>query len=207
MYMSRLSEWIEDINFFDGIDILLQGGFYHYLFPFLLVYAIVLTIMNRAEIFKDNKAVRVIIALVFGLFAVSFPITDNNCYADGVPGVNSYGCTLGDFMIILFPGVTAFTIGILALYIVAAMLGVDLISILGNDPKSQQTMKYILGALGLLVVVYYYAKGFGFIQDGFDSDNWFFDLLRDPLLYMLIVFGAIFFWISSEDKPSGGAKE
>ncbi|MEC8221337.1 MAG: hypothetical protein VX028_04640 [Nanoarchaeota archaeon] len=203
MYMSRLSDWIEDIDFFEGVNVMLDGGFYHYLFPFLLVYAIVLTIMNKVEIFKDNKAVRVIIALVFGLFAVSFPITDNSCYAQGVPAVNSYGCTLGDFMIILFPGVTAFTIGILALYIVAAMLGVDLISLLGKDEKNQQIMKYILGALGLIVVVYYYAKGFGFIQDGFTRNNWFFDLLSDPLLYMLIIFGAIFFWISSEDKPKG----
>jgi hypothetical protein len=201
--MGVLSDWIEDVNFFDGIQTLLDGGFYHYLFPFLLVYAIVLTVMNRAEIFKDNKAVRVIIALVFGLFSVSFPITDNDCSAEGVPSGDSYGCTLGDFMIILFPGVTAFTIGILALYIVAAMLGVDLISILGKDEQQQQIMKYILGFLGLLVVAYYYGKGFGFFDNGFDSDNWFFNLLRDPLLYIIIVFGAIFFWISAEDKQSG----
>ena len=205
--MGVLSDWIEDVNFFDGIDTLVDGGFYHYLFPFLLVYAIVLTIMNRAEIFKDNKAVRVIIALVFGLFSVSFPITDNDCDAQGVPNVESYGCTLGDFMIILFPGVTAFTIGILALYIVAAMLGVDLISILGKDEKNQQIMKYILGALGLIVGVYYYGKGFGFFDNGFDSDNWFFNLLRDPLLYILIVFGAIFYWISAEDSKGVETKE
>jgi hypothetical protein len=204
--MGVLSDWIRDVDFFEGINILVEGGFYHYLFPFLLVYAIVLTIMNRAEIFKDNKAVRVIIALVFGLFSVSFPITDNSCAGQNIAYVDSYGCTLGDFMITLFPGVTAFTIGLLALYIVAAMLGVDLISILGKDEKSQQIMKYILGALGLIVVAYYYGKGFGFFNDGFDSDNWFFNILRDPLLYILIVFGAIFFWISSEDKPEEGKK-
>jgi hypothetical protein len=205
--MGVLSDWISDVDFFEGINLLVDGGFYHYLFPFLLVYAIVLTIMNRAEIFKDNKAVRVIIALVFGLFSVSFPITDNNCAGQDIANVASYGCTLGDFMIVLFPGVTAFTIGILALYIVAAMLGVDLISLLGKDEKNQQIMKYILGALGLIVVVYYYAKGFGFINDGFDSNNWFFQLLRDPLLYIIIVFGAIFYWISAEDKPSEVSKE
>ncbi len=200
--MGAISDWAGEVDFFRAIDVMVEGGFYHYLFPFLLVYAIVLTIMNKAEIFKENKAVRVIIALVFALFAIAFPITDDNCGVSGVPNPGTYGCTLGDFMMVLFPGVTVFTIGILALYIVAAMLGVDLISLLGKDDKNQQIMRYILGLLGIIVVVYYYAKGFGW--RGLNENFWLWQLLSDPFLYVLIVFGAIFFWISSED---GGKKE
>lgn len=193
--MGVISDFFSDIRFEDVIFTLVDGGWYHYLFPFLLIYAIVFTILNKAEIFKKNKATRIIVALVFALFSVAFPITDNNCYASGYGGITP-GCTLGDFMIVLFPGVTAFTIGILALYIVAAMMGVDLLSILGKDEKNQKLIKYVLGGLGTLVVVYYYAKGFGWA--GLDGDFWLWDLLSDPFLYMIILFGAVFLWISKD---------
>lgn len=197
--MSQITDFFSDIEFYDIIQVLLEGGWYHYLFPFLLIYAVVLTILNKADIFKKNKATRVIIALVFALFAVAFPITDNNCYASGYGGITP-GCTVGDFMVVLFPGVTAFTIGILALYIVAAILGVDLMRILGENEKSQQIMKYILGGLGLIVVLYYYAKGFGW--EGLNSNFWLWQLLSDPFLYIIILFGVIFMWVSKDgDEP------
>lgn len=188
--MVQVSDFFDGIYFQDIINSLINGGWYQFLFPFLLVYAIVLTILNKVEIFKDNKATRVIIAFVFGLFSIAFPIASD-------------GRTLGEFLMILFPGVTAFTLGILALYIVAAMLGVDLIKLLGSDDKNQQIMKYILGGLGLIVVAYYYAKGFGWM--GINNSNfWLWTLLSDPLLWIIIIFGLVFFWISSEDGSTKG---
>jgi hypothetical protein len=204
--MGALTDALAGTNLYgDFLYPLLNGGFYHYLFPFMLVYAIVLTILTKVDIFKENKAVRVIISLVFALFSITFPITSGYCDANGYSGFSSTygGCTLGDFMIVLFPGVTAFTIGILALYIVAAMMGVDLMSFLGNDKKNQKVMRYILGGLGILVVVYYYARGFGW--GGLDQSFWLWQLLQDPFLYMLIIFILIFWWVSSEEKPTKGA--
>ena len=202
--MGQVEDFFKDIELSEMFDVLISNGFYHYLFPFLLVYAIVLTILNKAEIFKENKATRVIIALVFGLFSIAFPITDDNCDVSGVQTITD-GCTLGDFMMTLFPGVTAFAIGILALYIVAAMLGVDLIELLGSNDDSKQIMKYILGALGFIVVVYYYAKGFGWT--GLDDDFWLWELLQDPMLYMVAALILIFLWISSDDGTNGNKGE
>ena len=205
--MSAVADFFDNIEFYDVIDILVEGGWYHYLFPFLLVYAIVLTILNRAKIFEKSKPTRVIIALVFALFSIAFPITDSNCYASGYSGITP-GCTLGDFMVVLFPGVTAFTIGVLALYIVAAMMGVDLMRILGDDENKQQVMKYVLGVLGALVVIYYYAKGFGW--EGLNSNFWLWELLQDPFLYIIIIFGLVFFWVSKdggEESSDEGEKK
>lgn len=200
--MSSLSDWLGDFDFYyDLIDPLIENGWYAYLFPFLLVYAIVLTILTNVPMFRDHKPVRVIIALVFALFAIAFPISDGDCDTYYGGGFISSGCTLGDFMMVLFPGVTAFTIGILALYIVAAMMGLNLMEFFGNNDKDNW-VKYILGGLGVLVVVYYYAKGFGW--DGFEG-SWLEDFFTDPLLYILIVFGLVF-WMITKEEPSAHEK-
>ncbi|NCC71168.1 hypothetical protein EOM09_06310, partial [bacterium] len=124
--MVTVEEALANVDFRSFLQALYDGGWYHYIFPFMLVYAIVYTILNYVDVFKDRKPVKVIIALVFGLFAVAFPITgEGDCF----------GCqkTLADFMMALFPGVTAFSIAILALYIVAATLGVDLNAFFGKN--------------------------------------------------------------------------
>jgi hypothetical protein len=203
--MGTLSEELANIDFADFISALFDGGWFEYVFPFMLVYAIVLTILNNVPMFEEKKAVRVIISLVMSLFAIAFPI--NGDFASC--GVNdtiyhSYGCeSLGSLMMALFPGVTAFAVGILALYIVAAMLGVDLMDFFKDKDKNNY-LKWVLGGLGALVVIYYYARGFGW--GGFDDHGGALDwligpagLLRDPVLYILIIVGILFWWITKED--------
>jgi len=207
--MGSLTDRLGDIEFSDFIDALYDGGWFEYVFPFLLVYAVVLTILNKVEIFDNRKGVRVIIALVLALFSIAFPITGN--FDSCTVGKFSNDCeTLGSMMMVLFPGVTAFSMGILALYIVVAMLGLDLTEFFGKGAKENDYIKYILGGIGLFVVIYYYARGFGW--GGFEnSDNWLFGqdgLLRDPLFYMLIVGGGIFYWISKDDgDPKSGSSK
>jgi uncharacterized membrane protein YfcA len=181
--MTTLSDVLDDFDFRDDfLEPLIDNGWLEFLFPFLLIYAIVITILNNVPMFEDRKPVKVIISLVIALFAIAFPLTDD-------------GITMGEFMAELFPGVTAFTIGILALYIVAAMMGVDLMKFFG-DSKKDPWIKYVLGAVGVLVVVYYYAKGFGY--DGFEGSE-LEEFFTDPLLYILVVFGLVFFLISKDD--------
>ncbi len=188
--MATVSDWLDDFDFeSDLISPLMDNGWYQYLFPFLLIYAVLITILNNVPMFEKNKAVKVIISLVISLFAIAFPIEDG-------------GNTIGDLMIALFPGVTAFSIGILALYIVAAMLGVDLMKFLGDGEKDKW-LRYVLGAAGLAVVVYYYAIGFGWEGwDGSDAEEFF----EDPLLYILIV-AAFTFYIISRDDDEGSSKD
>lgn len=214
--MGALTDSLSDVNFLDFIRALFDGGWFDFIFPFLLIYAVVFTILENVEIFKSKKSVKIIIALVFGLFAIAFPITGDlscNLPNSGLGYSGGYyndGCqTLGSLMMTLFPGVSAFSIGLLGLYIVIAMLGLDIKNFLDGDAKKY--FIWILGALGLFVVVYYYALGFGWV--GFDDDNWLWGyngLLRDPLLYILLIFGFLFFWVSSGDNEenlnSGGSE-
>ncbi len=189
--VSTVSDWMGDLDFRSFFDSLEQGGWFEYVFPFMLVYAIVFTIMNQVSLFKDKKSIKVIIALVFALFSVAFPISES-------------GETLGFLMSKLFPGVTAFTMGILALYIVVAMLGVDLMEFFGKDNDNNNYLKWVLGGLGLIVVVYYYALGFGW--SGFDGSSDIEDFFRDPSLYILILFGLFFWWVTKDEDNIGPKK-
>ena len=49
-----------------------QAGFFSYILPFLLIFALVFGILTRTQIFKDNKAINGVIALVVGLLALQF---------------------------------------------------------------------------------------------------------------------------------------
>lgn len=195
---SAISDFIRDLNFESFLWDLNQGGWFEFVFPFLLVYALVFTITDKIDIIKEKKPVRVIVALVFALFAIAFPITgEGSGYGPG------QGQTLGDLMMTMFPGVTAFSIAVLALYIVVAMLGIDLMRFFGEKEDQNKILKYILGGLGFLVVLYYFGLGFEWWSPNSSGElSWLFDILEDPLLYILILFGLFFWWVTKDDGDS-----
>ena len=199
MSQSFILDSIGSVDFYGFLNALIQGGWVEFFFPFLLIYAIVLTVMNRAEVFKKNKATRVIISLVFALFAVSFPVSQT-CNINTTLHLGY--CTLGAYMSALFPGVSLFAIGILCLYIIAALLGRDLTNFLG---EGNNWVVYILGALGALIVLWQW--GSAFFNFGAPGDNWFFRLLQDPILYIIILFVVLFWWISKEDDADKSFKD
>ena len=49
-----------------------QVGFFSYVLPFLLIFALVYGILTRTQIFKDNRAVNGILALTVGLLSLQF---------------------------------------------------------------------------------------------------------------------------------------
>lgn len=49
-----------------------QAGFFAYILPFLLIFALVFGILTRTQIFKKNKAINAVIAFVVGLLALQF---------------------------------------------------------------------------------------------------------------------------------------
>ena len=61
-----------DIGYF--LSQLDQVGFFQFLLPFLLIFALVFGILNQIHLFKDNKSINAIIALVVGLMALQFPL-------------------------------------------------------------------------------------------------------------------------------------
>lgn len=192
MAANTLSNLLADMDLPGLIINLERYGWFHIVFPFLLVYAIVFTILNQISLFEERKPVKVIVAFVFAIFSVSFPI-------------NAFGETIGDLMILLFPKVTAVTMGILSLYIIAAMLGVDLMSFLGKDNENNNIIRYILGAIGLLIVGYYFGIAMDWWRDDF-RNLWLIQLLTDPLLWVIVVF-VFFFWYLSKDDSEDHRKK
>ena len=60
------------VGFRDFLVKLEQLGFFDYLLPFLIIFALVFGILTKIKIFEDNKAINAIIALSVGLMALQF---------------------------------------------------------------------------------------------------------------------------------------
>ncbi|MCA9486580.1 hypothetical protein H6501_00520 [Candidatus Woesearchaeota archaeon] len=202
--MATLSSFFENLDFPGFINTLYNEGWYNLVFPFLLTYAVVFTILNQASIFDKRKPVKVIIALVFAFFAIAFPINGDydSCGVQTSAGIASSDCpTLGSLMMGLFPGVSAIAIGILALYIIAGMMGIDLMDFLGSGSRDRATFRWVLGGICTLVVLYFFARGFGW--GGFASDNsGFGEFITDPVLYIAILFLLFFFWVTADPEEA-----
>jgi len=123
-----------------------EAGFFSYLLPFLLLFALIFGILTRIKIFKDNKVVNGIIALAVALMALQFSF---------VP----------DFFSQIFPRVG---VGL------AIILGVMIIVGLFADPDSP-VINYVLLGIGVItiaVIVIQSATAVGWQAGGWWSQNW-----------------------------------
>lgn len=100
-----------------------QAGFFSYLLPFLLLFALIFGILTRIKIFQDNKMINGIIALAVALMALQFSF---------VP----------DFFSQIFPRVGVGLAIILTILIVAGLF---------VDPDSP-VINYILLGIGVIIV-------------------------------------------------------
>ena len=100
-----------------------QVGFFSYVLPFLLIFALVYAIISNMRLFGDNKGVSAVIALAVGLLALQF---------DVVP----------IFFSEIFPRVGIALSVILAVLIITGMF---------IDP-SQKWMKYMLLGMSFIVL-------------------------------------------------------
>ena len=53
--MASISDFFSDINLFDFVETLVDGQFFDVVFPFLLVYAILFTVLQRVKIFQNKR--------------------------------------------------------------------------------------------------------------------------------------------------------
>lgn len=107
-------------------DVLAQweaAGFFTYLIPFLIIFALTYGILHRMKIFPKKKGVSAIIALAVGLMALQFPM---------VP----------EFFRELFPRLGV-GLGIILVMLVA----------LGMFMKSDNALPYLVGFLVFIVVI------------------------------------------------------
>ena len=103
-----------------------QLGFFSYLLPFLVIFALVFGILSRINIFEDNKAINAIISLSVGLMALQSGYVSN-------------------FFSELFP---RFGIGLAIILIILIFLGLFM------DPEEKGMNYFMLGVGGIIVVVF-----------------------------------------------------
>jgi len=123
-----------------------QAGFFAYILPFLLIFALVFGILTRTQIFKNNKAINAVIAFVVGLLALQF---------DFVPV----------FFSEIFPRLGVGLAVILVLLILAGLF---------FDPKNK-LVNYGLLAVGVIVFIVVLIQTAGWVgwSSGFWwYDNW-----------------------------------
>jgi hypothetical protein len=146
-----------------------QAGFFAYVLPFLLIFAIVFGILTRANIFgqgsdgKGNKGLNAIISLVIGLLALQFNI---------VP----------IFFADIFPRLG---IGLSVILVLMILIGMFIPA--GNN----STVNYLLMGVAAIVFIVVITKSFGDL--GFGTSNigyWIYANL--PLITtVLIVLAAV----------------
>ena len=210
---SFLLTQLEDLNLMEFFQFLGDYGWIQILFPFLLVYSLVFTITSKVSIIEDKKGVRMLVALIVGFFSVTFPIGNTtSCDSPLQDAGFSFdspmfgnGCTLGDYMALLFPGVSVFSLMVLGIYIVVSMLGFDLSSIFTKGEHNALVVAGI-SLIGVLIIGTYTLQTFGLIEDD-GEDNEIIQLLKDPLLWILVIFFLLFKFISSDDDNSNGKKK
>lgn len=148
-------------EFGDFLFKLEQYGFFSYVLPFLLIFALVYGILTMTNIFKDNKAVNGIIALVVGLMSLQF---------DLVPR----------FFAELFPRLG---VGLAVILVALILLGLFM-------PKANWISYSLFGAAAivLIVVLIKTAGGVGWYSGYWWSDNW---QLVAGAVFIIAVIGVI----------------
>ncbi len=181
--VSSVSEVLRQLDFSQIHRIFLDYEYYTLLFPFLLIFAVMYTVLTYVQIFQKKetgepiKPVVFIVALVVSSISVWFEI--------------SSGYRAGDLLIMMFPNISALTIGILTLYIVGSLFGQDFFR--GMFKKDVSTHVYfVVGVIGLGAIVFYLGIVFGMWDfDPLDTRSYW----NVVIAVVLFVFGAFFMMV------------
>lgn len=149
--MASVGDFFSSIDFFQIQTTFEDVGLYDYLFPYLLVYSLLVLIFPYAKIFqnkqgKANKPVIVLLSLIISFYGVSFEI--------------SQGQTIGMLLMTLFPNISALTILLLCCYVVGSMLGFDFLKGLFRKDFSAY-LYYAFGGIGLAMTIFFVGISMG----------------------------------------------
>ncbi len=67
-------QWASQYGFADFLNQLESLGFFQYILPFLLIFAVVYAVLTKIKVFEENKGASVVIAIAIGLLALQFDI-------------------------------------------------------------------------------------------------------------------------------------
>jgi len=126
-------------------DVLTQweaAGFFTYIIPFLLIFALVFGILSRMKIFPEKKSISAIIALAVALMALQFPM-------------------VSEFFRELFPRL-GIGLGIILLLLIA----------IGMFMKPDTGLPYLVGFLVFIVVLVKTFGAVGWATGAYWDDHW-----------------------------------
>ena len=123
-----------------------QIGIFSHVLPFLLIFALVFGILTKVKLFKENKAINAIIALVVGLMAIQFSF-------------------VSVFFANIFPRVGVALIGILALFIVVGIF-------IDPDHPAINWILLSIAVIVFVIVIVQTAGTLGFSMGDWWKNNW-----------------------------------
>ncbi|HLC74499.1 MAG TPA: hypothetical protein VJH88_01440 [Candidatus Nanoarchaeia archaeon] len=165
------------------LDFLVSYGVFEVALPFLLIFTIVFAVLQQVKIFgNDKKNINGALALLFGLIAVVPHITGR------------YPPNYDPIVIInaLIPSAAVLAISIVLVLILLGMWGLEM-------GKGVPTFAIIV-IVGVLF--YVFGATVGWWQLPSQVDSWWDDDLTS-LIVVILVFGAIIWFITSDDKSTG----
>ena len=168
------------INFSGIVGKLAGLGFYSFVLPWLLVFAVVLGVLNVSGVFGTQKRINAIVAAVIAFFVTAF---------------TPVGVSLAGYFTTLF-GVGAMTIAVLLLIVVLS-------GVLGYKVKDFSSSAYYTPLIGIAVLVlavlaFGAATGTDVSVDlpGLDSDTW--------TVIFILVFVLLAIWYAESGEKAGG---
>lgn len=185
--MSSVTDKIRDLNFFELHNVLFDNKYYEILFPFLLIFALLYTVLCKVKIFQYKsgdskglpiKSVVTVISVIVSFFAVSFEISDK-------------GYTLGNLMMMMFPNISALTIGILCLYIAGSIFAKDFFAGLFK-PNHSAFVFIAVGGIGLGSVIYYLGIVMGFWDPSVMNNQSQWNVI---LAVIFLILGVVFMFV------------
>ena len=168
------------VNILDITRFLLSDNFTIFIFPFLIIYTLFFTILTNPKIKilqssktgKTNKMVVVFICLPFA-------------FVGSIVQINGY--YLGNFLMLLFPKMSLFSMCIIGLYLVGSFLGKDFFKDAFRKDISAY-FYYSAGIIGLSSVLYYLFIIFGVLNlDPKDASSYLTFVLLLSFLVLAII--------------------
>ena len=152
-----------------------QIGFFSYLLPFLIIFALVFGILTKVNLFRDNKVVNAIIALAVGLIAIQFP------------GVS-------EFFSVIFPHLGIALAVILVILIVAGLFVKNI---------EKKWINYVLAGIAGIIVIVVLVQTAGVL--GWPAAQWWIDNWAMIIAVVVIVGLVIaVVATASKSPPPGG---
>lgn len=177
--MGVVTDYLKDIKFQDLIDIFLETQMYEYLFPFLLFYAILYTVLQKIKIFqKDKKPIKsviVVVSFIVSLIGVIYPINDENQ-------------KLSDFLMVFFPHISTLTILMLSLFLIATLMNKNFLDFFSEHrANSYSHMAILIIAFGTMLFYMGIFVGFWDYDIMNASSQWNFILAVAALIISIVL--------------------